>query len=622
MINKNKISLIVMLCAICAVTACKEESGTNPAEPPTQPTAVPCPAGTVVDIRTCSITNSAYAEQTKTCNANGKDSSWGECSVVACMPGFKKSANQCQVEPCTPGRIQQTSCISKIQNAVLAVEIQTCRSDGNSYEPGECKLEACYPGFLAKENKCIPETCRPTDPQGDQPCMDEILNSSEASKTKTCNSTGDQYVFGPCVLKSCNNGYVAKNDKCLPQTCKAGAEGGVQDCSSRIPFSLVATAPQKCNSSGTAYETGECTVSSCQPGYRVSENQCVAQACTPGASGGVVSCRGTIPFAASATQTRTCNSTGSGYNNGPCAADQCVTGYLLRSGACYAQVCSPAMPGGLQDCTYLIPNSSVAAMALTCTHDGLGYDNGLCQLKECKPGYYAQNNSCVAQSCEPNAKLGAVDCKADIPHSKAAMKGKTCNPAGSDYIYGACLIASCAPGYKVKENSCIPQVCQPEASPSPSPTLVDCKSEVPYAKSAGKTKNCNAKGTGYEYGNCHALACVDGYKVLKGACTPVIKTCPTGYKLSGNDCIEDKPLDPPNPGGGTEPKYSCYVHPSCAGPCEMKNPPILVKTLSDAPSSAACAASASTAKAELCQAGAFDTAVIWKGQNLGIQRCQ
>ncbi len=45
-------------------------------------------------------------------------------------------------------------------------------------------------------------------------CVDELIGSAKATKSKTCNDAGSDFIYGVCKLHECNAGYQMKNGIC------------------------------------------------------------------------------------------------------------------------------------------------------------------------------------------------------------------------------------------------------------------------------------------------------------------------------------------------------------------------------------------------------------------------
>ncbi len=63
-----------------------------------------------------------------------------------------------------------------------------------------------------KENNVI--SCTPGDGTTIS-CVSELVHAVVAEKTQICNSTGTDYMYGPCFISSCENGYFVQDGFCL-----------------------------------------------------------------------------------------------------------------------------------------------------------------------------------------------------------------------------------------------------------------------------------------------------------------------------------------------------------------------------------------------------------------------
>ena len=171
-------------------------------------------------------------------------------------------------------------------------------------------------------------------------CTSQVANALNANITQTCNSAGTGFDSSACTVVSCNTGFTPSNNQCImnapPMICTPGTTNNV-DCTSQIANALNATITQTCNSTGTGFNSSACTVTSCNTGFTLSNNQCVQNTppmiCTPGATNNV-DCTSQIANAASASITQTCNSTGTGFNSSVCTASACNTGFTLSNNVC------------------------------------------------------------------------------------------------------------------------------------------------------------------------------------------------------------------------------------------------------------------------------------------------
>lgn len=109
-----------------------------------------------------------------------------------------------------------------------------------------------------------PTTCQAPDwvcqPNTPNDCSSQIANGSGS---QNCNGSGTGYTS--CVRTSCNPGYVASGNGCIPQVCTPGTQ--TRSCTISH-----GTGRQTCNNTGTDW--GSCTLVSCNQGYTASGNTC------------------------------------------------------------------------------------------------------------------------------------------------------------------------------------------------------------------------------------------------------------------------------------------------------------------------------------------------------------
>lgn len=246
------------------------------------------------------------------------------------------------VVSCTPGSTGTEDCKTDIPNSVLATKSKTCNQDGQSYTYGSCTLAGCSALYHISNNSCVANSCSPNQGSGNVDCKSSIPFSSVAYKTSTCNSSGSGYIYGSCLVSSCQTGYYIQNNTCVANACAPDQVFGDVDCKSEIPNSSNASKSKTCNSLGTDYLYGECSATACQSGYHLQNNSCVANACTPNQSYGSVDCKSEIPNASSASKTKTCNSFGTDFIYGACTVSTCQSGHYIKNNSCNA-IASPTV---------------------------------------------------------------------------------------------------------------------------------------------------------------------------------------------------------------------------------------------------------------------------------------
>ena len=278
-------------------------------------------------------------------------------------------------------------------------------------------------------------------------CSVEILHSLAAHKDKICSSDGMSTDLSNCVLDTCEAGYLKQGNICLVQACNPNQSYGDISCTAEILHSQMAKKSKDCNSTGLDYIYGSCQLEQCMSGYYKSGNSCVAQSCTPNQMD-FEDCKADIPNAMTAQKSRTCNSNGSSYTYGSCSLQTCKSGYYKSGNMCVAQACVPDQYLGMVSCNNEIPHSQTTEKTQTCNSDGSGYVYGSCSLVVCESGYYKYGNSCLPQTCNPGDTM-QVDCASEMTNATVATKSKTCNAFGSGYMFGTCIATACDAGYEV-----------------------------------------------------------------------------------------------------------------------------------------------------------------------------
>ena len=316
------------------------------------------------------------------------------------------------------------------------------------------------------------------------------------------------------ATNSLNKNTLTKSDlaDAIKGSCKPGSVSATSDCKSEIPNSTIATKSLLCDATGTKSAAGPCLVSSCAQDYSLVDNACVVPQCQEGKVYAAEDCRAEIPFSVSASKAKECDRDGKRFVYEPCQVTGCSPGYKIAENKCIAQACTPNQPADYVDCRQEIPFSAGAVKKRICEADGEYIYPDICRVNACQSGYTISINSCIPGTCAPGQSYGDADCTEEIPFANRAWKPKSCNSSGEDFTYGTCVVSYCQYGYLRVENTCVSQSCNAEASYG----TVDCTREIPFSASATKSKTCNASGTGYMYGNCLASECVPGFTLTRG----------------------------------------------------------------------------------------------------------
>jgi hypothetical protein len=273
-----------------------------------------------------------------------------QCRAVSCDSGFFLSGNQCLSQVCSTGKgvgywatenNQQVCRLTSCNDAADVIVNNQCRASNcsapngqgalalDSYNRAYCMAVACNPGFALKDGVCINTT------------------------GTTCNvDHGSGSISnGQCLITSCDEGYIAYNNRCVPQTQSCDVANG------RGSVNYTASGP------------GVCNVVKCNNGYVRQGNQCVpsTQSC----------------FIQNGEGYRTA------YSNGfsQCMVKDCNTGF----GATLTQQCLP-----LERECYI--GSGQGVQYLT------SYGYSACKVSNCPDGHTMLRGVCTPDErllCEP-----------------------------------------------------------------------------------------------------------------------------------------------------------------------------------------------------------------------------
>lgn len=286
----------------------------------------------------CFIGNALKASRTMSCDSTGTSKVYGSCVVQTCSSGFVKRGNSCVATSCVPNSKQNIQCSGEIVGSQSAVKVQSCNSSGTGSTYSSCTVQSCRPGFYKSGNTCVKNICTPSTNLTEN-CQNLISNSLNASLIKTCNSKGTGYTSGSCNLLSCVNGYMKQGNKCVKAQCTPNAQT-IVSCSSEILNSSDALKIVKCDALGASEDVvGDCQLVSCKEGYVKQGSSCTKTQCNAN-SQRVGDCTALISNALNASQTFTCNSSGSSESAGSCRATRCIDGYSVVDGLCQLNVAS------------------------------------------------------------------------------------------------------------------------------------------------------------------------------------------------------------------------------------------------------------------------------------------
>ncbi len=321
--------------------------------------------------------------------------------IIACNSDEEhssESANQVKsaLDRCNPeSLIDNSDCKSEIEFSEIATKSQICTENGIA--TGACELKTCQLGYLKQENKCLPAKCEANESYGVVSCTSNIPFSLVANKSKNCNDVGSDFVFGDCRVEECQTGYYKSENSCLALACSPSQDLGFADCKSEIPFATAASKTKSCDAQGTDYVYGSCVLGSCEIGYYKQNNSCIPNVCTPNQTSDPVSCTFDISYSSSASRTKTCNAQGSGYDYGACTLGSCQSGFYSSGNSCLPQACQPNSVVSM-DCPLEVQFATEATKLRTCNSDGSSYSFGMCTVKSCTAGYTLQSNTCVYQA--------------------------------------------------------------------------------------------------------------------------------------------------------------------------------------------------------------------------------
>ena len=178
--------------------------------------------------------------------------------------------NSCVVNACTPNQsYEPVSCQDEIPYSLAATRTKTCNYYGNDYEYSVCILDTCQEGYMKGSfvapywsNNCVPRLCTPNQ-TSDIDCKHMVTHSTIATMTRTCNLQGTDYLYGSCILQSCESGYTNQGNWCAPivqltRSCLAYpiCAGPCVNVSPRLLSPT--TTPSACDSSVTQIGIGWC----------------------------------------------------------------------------------------------------------------------------------------------------------------------------------------------------------------------------------------------------------------------------------------------------------------------------------------------------------------------------
>ncbi len=430
----------------------------------------------------------------------------GECHVVECNAGYKVVGGIC-VSDCATGQHYDNDSSTCVDD-----DINNCGKTGyvcseqikNSSivlcTEGMCYVSECADGYAAHNNECV-SNCNKNQHYDSlwSKCVDnDVDNCGQtgfACSQKVQNWETGSCVEGNCVVDQCTSGFKVVGNECKAD-CLADQHYDSQTAQcvtndiNNCGQTGFACAERVLNWMAGTCENGSCSVTSCAPGYKPSPN---ADAC-------VSDCK-----------------VGQHYDSSKsvCVADDLnncgQTGY---------------------SCLEQIKNAQSAICK-----------DGKCNVVDCKKGYTAVNNTC-ASTCTLDEYYDSesATCKQNSLTS-CGQKGYACaskisNWATGNCVNGSCLLLTCKPGYKVSNNTCLPdctnyQYYDTNQSKCVTSSVTNC----------GRVGNDCSKLAGWEDGtcetnNCKAKVCSSGYLLKDGICEALID-CENGQHLYKGNCEAD-----------------------------------------------------------------------------------
>jgi hypothetical protein len=289
------------------------------------------------------------------------------------------------------------------------------------------------------------------------------VENNKQNLTKCKNNKIDSKVTSVCKADLCKVGFTNTNGACAPVAATASTV-----CAVAVD---VKTLSQKCTIlNGTGSETVQdtycrnvkidskvtnpCKVVSCDTGYTLKNGICEKNLLCRSGERSTVPCA--LDNATAASIDSTCNSSGTGFTSGKCAATACKSEFNLIYGNCTPVNNPPACVKNtekIESCKQDIINSEVAEKKSICNGNEYALTTA-CKLKQCLSGFYVSGNVCIQNICEP-LTVKAISCTQDIAHASEASISKTCNNNGSAFsTVTPCQVKTCSTGYLLRNNIC------------------------------------------------------------------------------------------------------------------------------------------------------------------------
>lgn len=399
-----------------------------------------------------------------------------------------------------------------------------CTKYANTHE---CVLNKEEDVYQCQPTQCLETQCSTENSYGqlncvntDEMCGPECQDCTNIHADTTC-------MNGKCIIKNCLEGEHPIFEGTHIVRCERNSDTACASFEKHIEDPIVNcndNAPEHASSMGCS-KTGQCFITSCETGYRLSSDNLTCIPNTTKECGADISeikdCT-SIPNSASTECTE----------SGSCIVLECAAGYHLNkdhTGCIESTVseCAPTTGDTPRDCTAIEHNVTPECAA------------GVCKVKKCQKDYHlnADNTGCIENSAEYCAKTdsnAAVACTGPAKYCvsgacSCSTDGETVlNWNGSACVHKACLgvpgvmtgslmetnyYSSKKDDFACNATKCASGFTQYTQKPG-STCRYDSKTNCPGYVSA--TCNGCVKKNGKD--NCSHSNCKSGYRYYKTAC--------------------------------------------------------------------------------------------------------
>ena len=532
------------------------------------------------DLANCGSTGYNCAERVAQWS-NGKCTD-GVCTVSECKSGYQPVNNVC-MSNCKTGEHYDSA-----QSKCVEDDISNCGSTGYDCAErvaqwaegdcvnGVCTVTKCQSGYKVVNNEVVKNVCMSDCQIGEHydnasaACVqDDIFNCG--STGYNCTERVAQWVEGDCVngvctVSKCESGYKVKDVEISqgeqptdspdnPQAGETKTKTCVSDCKTGEHYDSdqakciednidnCGATGRKCleqikNSSKVECEAGDCIVTECMQGYKVSENACASN-CIDGEQ-----YYDSDTSKCSANNLNNCGMKGfdcsqkverwqeGKCSKGSCIIEKCIDGFKPVNNVCIADCGNTQYYDSISGECKTSDVNNCGTTGYKCSErvahwaDG-SCTNNVCTVNKCDSGYKVANNTC-ASDCKTNEhydsnqakcdkddvnNCGATDrkCSEEIKNSKTV----SCNA-------GKCSVSACNNGYTLTNNMCVSSCTNAQYYDS---TAGSCKSSDEN-NCGQKGYKCSEKLSNWKTGTCENNSCV-------------IKTCNDGFKVLNNECKAD-----------------------------------------------------------------------------------